>query len=129
MALISAGDWGDLDEQRVAAAVREIIEAIGEDPEREGLGETPRRIAEMYAELFAGLARTPTRSCGRLRESARRDGDPPRHPLLLPLRAPLPALLGAAHVGYIPNGRVVGISKLARVVDASSPSGRRCRSG
>jgi GTP cyclohydrolase I len=108
-----------IDKERIAAAVREILEAIGEEPQRQGLRETPRRVAEMYAELFAGLAIDPYEILkGGFEE--RHDEivilkDIPFHSLcehhLLPF-------LGAVHVGYIPNGRVAGLSKLARVVDA-----------
>jgi GTP cyclohydrolase I len=107
-----------IDKERIAAAVREILEAVGEDPEREGLRETPRRVADMYAELLAGLAVDP-REFLRVGFEERHDEmvilkDIPFHSLcehhLLPF-------LGAVHVGYIPNGRVVGLSKLARVVD------------
>ena len=104
---------------RIRAAVRDISEALGEDPEREGLRETPRRVAEMYAELLAGLAIDP-------REFLR-VGFEERHEEIVILRdIPFYSLcehhllpfLGAAHVGYIPDGRVAGLSKLARVVDA-----------
>jgi len=108
-----------IDKGRIAAAVREILEAVGEDPEREGLRETPRRVAEMYAEVLAGLAIDPHEFL-RVGFEERHDDmvvlrDIPFHSLcehhLLPF-------LGAVHVGYIPNGRVVGLSKLARMVDA-----------
>ena len=107
-----------IDKERIAAAVREILEAVGEDPEREGLRETPRRVADMYAELLAGLAVDP-REFLRVGFEERHDEmvilkDIPFYSIcehhLLPF-------LGAVHVGYIPNGRVVGLSKLARVVD------------
>jgi GTP cyclohydrolase I len=95
------------------------LEAVGEDPQREGLRETPRRVAEMYAELFAGLAIDP--------HEFLRVGFEECHDQMVILRdIPFYSLcehhllpfLGAAHVGYIPDGRVVGLSKLARVVDA-----------
>jgi GTP cyclohydrolase I len=108
-----------IDKERIAAAVREILEAIGEDLEREGLRQTPRRVAEMYAELFAGLAMDPHEIL-RVSFEERHEGlvvlrDIPFHSLcehhLLPF-------IGSVHVGYIPNGRVAGLSKIARVVDA-----------
>jgi GTP cyclohydrolase I len=108
-----------VDQERIAAAVREILEAIGEDPEREGLQRTPQRVAKMYAELFAGLAVDPF--------AIMRVGFEERHHEMVILKdIPFYSLcehhllpfLGSVHVGYIPNGRVVGLSKLARVVDA-----------
>jgi GTP cyclohydrolase I len=107
------------DRERIAAAVREILVAIGEDPEREGLRQTPRRVAEMYAELFAGLAVDPYEFL--------RVGFDEQHEEMVILRdIPFHSLcehhllpfFGCVHVGYIPNGRVAGLSKLARVVDA-----------
>jgi GTP cyclohydrolase I len=108
-----------IDKERIAAAVREILEAIGEDPEREGLRRTPLRVAEMYAELFAGLAMDPQEILRTSFEERHEDlvvlRDIPFHSLcehhLLPF-------FGNVHVGYIPNGRVAGLSKIARVVDA-----------
>lgn len=104
--------------RRIERAVREILEALGEDPDREGLRETPRRIASMYAELFAGLRHEPSEVLGVTFAEDHHEmvilRDVPFHSLcehhLLPFS-------GVAHVGYIPNGHVVGLSKLARVVD------------
>lgn len=107
-----------VDEARIARAVREILIAIGENPEREGLIETPRRIAEAYAHLFAGLFEDPTRHLeGGFAEEAR--------DLILVRDLPVASLcehhllpfVGKAHVGYVPNGRVAGFSELARVVE------------
>jgi GTP cyclohydrolase I len=107
-----------VDRDRIAAAMRQIIEAIGEDPEREGLAETPRRIAKMYADLFSGLDRDPLEV---LRSGFQGEKDEP-----VVLRdVPFYSLCehhflpfhGVAHVGYIPNGRLVGISKIARALD------------
>ena len=108
-----------IDKERIAAAAREILEAIGEDPEREGLRRTPQRIAEMCAELFAGLAMDPLEMLRTSFEERHEDlvvlRDIPFHSIcehhLLPF-------FGSVHVGYIPNGRVAGLSKIARVVDA-----------
>jgi len=103
----------------IERAVRMIIEAIGEDPEREGLVDTPRRIAEMYAELFSGLREDPLEllTVGFAEENHREMvivKDIPFYSLcehhFLPFH-------GVAHVGYIPDGRIVGISKLARLVE------------
>lgn len=107
-----------IDKPRIEAAVREILRAIGEDLDREGLRETPRRVAEAYEFLFAGLDEDPTRH---LRVGFGEDHremvlirDIPLHSVcehhLLPM-------IGKAHVGYIPNGTVVGLSKLARLVE------------
>ncbi len=111
------------DEQRaaqecIARAVREILAAIGEDPEREGLVETPGRVAEAYAQLFSGLAENPARHLeGGFAEGGR--------DLVLVRDLPVTSMcehhllpwIGKAHVGYVPNGRVAGFSELARVVD------------
>ncbi len=109
-----------LDEENIKKSVESIIEAIGENPKREGLLETPRRFAEMYAELFAGMDKDPVEELKVGYELGHREmvilKDIPFYSMcehhLLPF-------YGAVHIGYIPNkeGRVVGISKLARVVE------------
>jgi len=111
----------DLD--RIAAAVREILEAIGEDPDRDGLLATPLRVAKMYAEICSGLHEEPA---DHLRVTFEADHDE----LILVRDIPLYSLcehhlvpfVGKAHVGYIPNddGRITGLSKLARLVDGYS---------
>lgn len=108
------------DEAKIKAAVTSIIESIGEDPEREGLVDTPTRVAEMYAELFSGLNKDPKEELSVGFEMGYREmvvvKDIPFYSVcehhLLPF-------YGVAHVGYIPNnsGRIVGLSKLARVVE------------
>ena len=108
------------DEARIEKAVRSIIEAIGEDPEREGLADTPRRVAEMYSELFMGMDKDPKQELTVGFEVGHREmvvvKDIPFYSMcehhLLPF-------FGVVHIGYIPNdaGRIVGISKLARVVE------------
>lgn len=107
-----------IDEPRIARAVREILLAIGENPEREGLLETPERVAAAYTQLFSGLAKDPARHLeGGFAEEAR--------DLILIRDLPVASLCehhllpfaGKAHVGYIPNGRVAGFSELARVVE------------
>jgi GTP cyclohydrolase I len=105
---------------KVEAAVRSIIQAIGEDPQREGLRDTPQRIADMYTELFTGLDMDAKAELTVGFEVGHREmvilRDIPFYSMcehhLLPF-------YGVAHVGYIPNkeGRVVGVSKLARVVE------------
>ncbi len=107
-----------VDQERVQDAVRQIIRAIGEDPHRQGLSETPRRIAQMYAELFSGLQQDPRQLLEGTLEEEHKEmvilKDIPFYSLcehhFLPFH-------GVAHVGYVPQGRVVGLSKLARVVD------------
>jgi len=109
-----------VDIPKIEVAVHSIIEAIGDDPRREGLRETPQRIADMYTELFSGLDMDAKAELTVGFEVGHREmvilRDIPFYSMcehhLLPF-------YGVAHVGYIPNeeGRVVGVSKLARVVD------------
>lgn len=110
-----------VDHPRIERAVREILAAVGEDPDREGLLETPARVARMYAELFAGLHLEPGRHLKRVFTEQYdelvlvRDitfNSMCEHHLL--------PFIGVAHVGYLPRGKVVGLSKLARVVDEVS---------
>ncbi len=107
-----------IDHARLKSAVLEIFSAIGEDPDRDGLADTPRRIADMYAEVFGGLAIDPTEYL--------KVGFEVAHDEMVILRnIPFYSMCehhflpfhGEAHVGYVPEGRVVGISKLARVVE------------
>jgi GTP cyclohydrolase I len=109
-----------VDQERVARAVREILEAIGEDPDRDGLRDTPARVARMYAETCAGLHEEPARHL-KVTFDARHDEmimvrDIPLYSLCEHHLVPFS---GFAHVGYIPNvdGRVTGLSKIARLVD------------
>ncbi len=105
----------------IRSAVRTILRAVGEDPDRDGLLETPRRVAKMYAEMFAGLRLDPGRHLDVtfeenydeivLVKNIEFTSMCEHH--LLPFR-------GVAHVAYIPNGRVTGLSKLARVVEEVS---------
>ncbi|OGN90861.1 MAG: GTP cyclohydrolase I FolE [Chloroflexi bacterium RBG_13_48_17] len=109
-----------VDLNKIETAVLSIIEAIGEDPRREGLQGTPRRIAEMYAEIFSGLYMDAEAELTTGFEVGHREmvilRDVPFYSMcehhLLPF-------YGVVHIGYIPNkeGRVVGVSKLARVVE------------
>ena len=108
------------DEAKIKAAVVSIIEAIGEDPTREGLAGTPKRVAEMYAELFMGLGKDPKEELTVGFEIGHREMVVLRDiPFYSMCEHHLLPFYGVAHVGYIPNqeGRIVGISKLARVVD------------
>lgn len=110
-----------VDQQKIEKAVLSIIEAIGEDPERGGLVGTPRRIAEMYAELFMGIDLDPREELTVSFEEGHREmvilRDIPFYSMcehhLLPF-------YGVVHIGYIPKGRVIGASKLARVVEVLS---------
>jgi GTP cyclohydrolase IA len=107
-----------VDLERIRRAVREILLAIGEDPDREGLVETPDRVARMYAEVFQGLSQDPT---AHLQKVFTQKYDEMviikdigfesfcEHHLL--------PFTGRAHVAYIPNGKVVGLSKIPRVID------------
>ncbi|MGD9933447.1 MAG: GTP cyclohydrolase I FolE [Dehalococcoidia bacterium] len=108
-----------VDHERIKRAVVEIFEAIGEDPSREGLQDTPRRIAKMYSEIFEGLAIDAS--------DYLKVGFEVAHDEMVILRnIPFYSMCehhflpfhGEAHVGYVPDGRVVGISKLARTVEA-----------
>ncbi len=107
-----------VDQAVVRDAVRRILEAIGEDPDREGLLDTPRRIAEMYGELFAGLRQDPrdVLSAG-FQESHREMVILKNIPFYSLCEHHFLPFHGQAHVGYVPQGRIVGASKIARVVD------------
>lgn len=117
----------DIDLGRIESAVREILVAIGEDPEREGLRRTPRRVAESYAELFVGLREDPRRHL------ATTFGED-HHEMVVLRDIPFASVCehhllpftGHVHIGYIPRGRVVGLSKLARLVEgyARRPQGQ-----
>ncbi|MCJ7764037.1 MAG: GTP cyclohydrolase I FolE [Dehalococcoidales bacterium] len=108
------------DEEKIKTSVESIIEAIGEDPEREGLADTPRRVAEMYKELFMGMGKDPKEELVVGYELGHREmvvlKDIPFYSMCEHHFLPF---YGVVHIGYIPNaeGRVVGISKLARGVE------------
>jgi len=110
---------GAMDRARIEAAVHAILEAIGEDPSREGMVGTPERVARMYAELFAGLTIDPA-------EYLRIGFDEGHQEMVILRDVPFYSVCehhlvpfhGQVHLGYIPAGRVVGLSKLARVIDA-----------
>ncbi len=114
----SNGKITTIDKAKIEKAVASILEAIGEDPEREGLVGTPRRIAEMYAEVFSGIYEDPGKEL-------RVGFDEGHHEMVILKDIPFYSMCehhflpfhGLAHVGYIPNGRVVGISKIGRVVE------------
>lgn len=109
-----------MDMQKIEKAVRDILEAIGEDPNREGLLETPNRVARMYAEIFAGLEDDPKRH---LKIFDEKDDDEMVIVRDIPLYSMcehhLIPFMGRAHIAYIPqHGKVIGLSKLARIVDS-----------
>lgn len=108
------------DEAGIRKAIVSIMKAIGEDPKREGLVDTPARIAEMYAELFMGLGMDPKEELTVGFEEGHREMVIVRDiPFYSMCEHHLLPFYGVAHIGYIPNasGRVVGASKLARVVE------------
>ena len=108
-----------MNKKKIENAVRDILEAIGEDPKRKDLLETPKRVAEMYEEIFAGIKLDPEKELEVIL-------DQKHHEIILLRGIPLYSMCehhllpfaGRAHIAYIPkNGRVTGLSKLARVVD------------
>ncbi|MBI5763367.1 MAG: GTP cyclohydrolase I FolE [Planctomycetes bacterium] len=108
-----------VDLNRISNAVREILLAIGENPDREGLKKTPMRVAKMYAEMFQGMNVDPAEHLKTVFEEKYDEmvvlRDVPFNSMcehhLMPFE-------GKAHIAYLPNGKIVGLSKLARVVDA-----------
>ena len=108
-----------VDHARIEAAVREILLAVGEDPDREGLRETPARVGRMYGELFAGLHTEP-------RQLLRRTFTQKYDEMVLvrdiefasTCEHHLLPFVGKAHIAYLPAGKIVGLSKLPRVVEA-----------
>ena len=111
------------DHERIRRAVREILEAIGEDPERDGLAGTPDRVANMYAEIFSGLYEDPGRHLNVTFEAGHDEMVMVKDITLYSMcEHHLLPWIGAAHVAYIPNvdGRITGLSKLARLVEGFS---------
>lgn len=107
-----------VDLPRIQRAVREILAAVGEDPDREGLLETPARVARMYAEMFSGLHQDP-------REHTKKFFAEKYDEVVLVRDISFSSMCehhllpftGKAHIAYVPNGKVIGLSKLARVVE------------
>ncbi len=107
-----------IDESKLRAAVASMLEAIGEDPDREGLADTPRRVAEMYAEFFSGLDQDPADVLETGFEEGHRE-------MVVIAGVPFFSIcehhflpfFGTADIGYVPSGRVAGASKLARALD------------
>jgi GTP cyclohydrolase I len=111
-------DKPSVDKQRIEKAVREILEAIGEDPGREGLLETPARVARMYEELLGGMREEPE-------DHVQRVFTEDYNEIVLLRDIPFSSMcehhmmpfIGIAHVAYLPAGKVLGVSKLARIVE------------
>jgi GTP cyclohydrolase I len=107
-----------IDQARIRAAVREILLAVGEDPDREGLQDTPERVARMYVEMFAGLHKDP-------REFLRKTFTQKYDEVVLVKDIGFESLcehhllpfVGRAHIAYLPKGKIIGLSKPARVVE------------
>lgn len=115
-----AASASPVDQARIARAVREILEAIGEDPDREGLAETPRRVARAYAEFFSGLHQDPSAILATTFAIDHEELVVVKDiPFYSTCEHHLVPFHGFAHVGYIPSleGRVTGLSKLARLVE------------
>ncbi|MEG2396188.1 MAG: GTP cyclohydrolase I FolE [Oscillospiraceae bacterium] len=111
-----------LDKERIEKAVREILIAIGENPDREGLVETPKRVANMYEEIFSGISDSPERHLKLFNEGNNDEMVIVRDiPMYSMCEHHLLPFIGKAHIAYIPSdGKVIGLSKLARIVDSFS---------
>ncbi len=115
---MSQDNKANVDIQKIEQAVRDILAAVGEDPQREGLKDTPSRVARMYVELLAGMHQDPKKHLTSVFAE--------KYDEIVLLRDisfysicehHLMPFIGAAHVAYLPSGAVIGVSKLARVVD------------
>ena len=107
-----------VDYARMENAVREILVAVGEDPDREGLRDTPRRVAKMYAEMFSGLHADPRPILKKVFTEQYDEIVLVRDISFCSMcEHHLLPFMGKAHIGYLPDGKVVGLSKLARVVE------------
>ncbi len=112
-------DDSSIDLNLISDAVAQILKAIGEDPDREGLRETPQRVARMYAEIFSGLATDPAAAIGSVFT------EQPHEEIVMMRDIPFYSMCehhlvpfhGRAHVAYLPKGKVTGLSKLARLVE------------
>ncbi len=108
-----------MDREKIEKAVRDILEAIGEDPDREGLKETPNRVARMYEEVFSGLSEDAHAHLKLFNEPGNDEMVVVRDiPLYSMCEHHLLPFVGKAHIAYIPeDGRIIGLSKLARIVN------------
>ncbi len=108
-----------IDKERIKKAVLEILAAVGEDTDREGLRGTPQRVANMYAELLAGMRQNPAEHLESVFTEKYNEivllRDIPFYSIC---EHHLMPFIGSAHVAYIPSGKVLGVSKLARIVDS-----------
>ena len=117
------GTLAPMDQAAIEDAVRRLLGAVGEDPARPGIAQTPSRVARMYAEIFSGIGQDPADEIDVVFSSGYED-------LVLLRDIPLQSIcehhltpfIGRAHVGYVPNerGQITGLSKLARVVDVAA---------
>ncbi|NQT30104.1 MAG: GTP cyclohydrolase I FolE [Candidatus Saganbacteria bacterium] len=109
-----------INQKKIEKAVREILKAIGEDPNRAGISDTPKRVARMYAELFAGINKDPGKEISIFHEEEHEEMVMVKEiPFYSMCEHHLVPFIGKAHVVYIPTkGRVTGLSKLVRVVEA-----------
>jgi GTP cyclohydrolase IA len=106
-----------VDTAKIEDAVHQILVALGEDPEREGLVDTPKRVAKMYAELLAGMRNDPTEHVHVFHEQYDEVVLLRDIPFYSVCEHHMMPFIGKAHIAYLPEGRVIGISKLARILD------------
>jgi GTP cyclohydrolase I len=107
-----------IDEARIEKAVREILSAVGEDLNRDGLKDTPARVARMYGELLAGMRDDPNTHISRVFNENYDEIVLLRDiPFYSMCEHHLMPFIGSAHVAYLPSGKILGVSKLARIVD------------
>jgi GTP cyclohydrolase I len=107
-----------IDAEKIEKAVKEIILAVGEDAEREGLKQTPQRVARMYAELLGGMHEDPKKHLGSIFSENYEEIVLLREiPFYSICEHHLLPFIGSAHVAYLPSGSILGVSKLARIVD------------
>jgi GTP cyclohydrolase I len=115
---MSQDNKADVDIQKIEQAVRDILAAVGENPQREGLKDTPSRVARMYAELLAGMHQDPKKYLTSVFAEKYDEivllRDIPFYSIC---EHHLMPFIGRAHVAYLPSGAVIGVSKLARIVD------------
>ncbi len=116
---VAGPGYSPVDLPRIERAVREILAAVGEDPDREGLLETPARVARMYAEMFGGLHSDPREHTKKFFTEAYDEVVLVRDISFCSMcEHHLLPFIGKTHIGYIPRGKVIGLSKLARVVES-----------
>jgi GTP cyclohydrolase I len=108
-----------IDQKRIEKAIREILKAIGENPNRQGIKDTPRRVAKMYAELFGGLHKDPGKEISIFHNEDHEELIMVKNiPFYSMCEHHLVPFIGKAHVAYIPTkGKVTGLSKLVRVIE------------